>query len=106
MDNIPDQKLCKWLIDRIINRLIYNVCVCVCVCVFMHVLQERDYEIRTYHATKWVSTTLSGMQWDAAMNTGFRRLFNYIQGKNQNSKFHLFCFLKRHMGVVYGSGTF
>lgn len=46
--------------------------------------KERDYEIRTYHATKWVSTTLSGMQWDAAMNTGFRRLFNYIQGKNQN----------------------
>ncbi|KAM3603331.1 uncharacterized protein V6R79_020497 [Siganus canaliculatus] len=46
--------------------------------------QGKDYEVRTYHATKWVSTTLSGMEWDAAMNTGFRRLFNYIQGKNQN----------------------
>ncbi|XP_023256258.1 heme-binding protein 2-like [Seriola lalandi dorsalis] len=43
-----------------------------------------DYEIRTYHATKWVSTSLSGMQLDAAMNTGFRRLFRYIQGNNQN----------------------
>ncbi|XP_056261727.1 heme-binding protein 2 isoform X2 [Seriola aureovittata] len=45
-----------------------------------------DYEIRTYHATKWVSTSLSGMQLDAAMNTGFRRLFRYIQGNNQNKE--------------------
>ncbi|KAM4632823.1 heme-binding protein 2 isoform 1-T2 [Polymixia lowei] len=44
----------------------------------------QDYEVRTYHATKWVSTTLSGMQMDAALNTGFRRLFNYIQGNNQS----------------------
>nr|XP_033504735.1 heme-binding protein 2 isoform X1 [Epinephelus lanceolatus] len=43
-----------------------------------------DYEIRTYHATKWMSTTLSGMQLDAAMNAGFRRLFSYIQGNNHN----------------------
>ncbi|XP_040921139.1 heme-binding protein 2 [Toxotes jaculatrix] len=43
-----------------------------------------DYEIRTYHATKWVSTSLSGMQIDTAMNTGFHRLFKYIQGNNQN----------------------
>ncbi|XP_060908037.1 heme-binding protein 2 [Labrus mixtus] len=46
--------------------------------------QGEDYEIRTYHATKWVSTTLSGMQWDPAMSTGFRRLFSYIQGNNKN----------------------
>ncbi|XP_070782102.1 heme-binding protein 2 [Enoplosus armatus] len=44
----------------------------------------QDYEIRTYHDTKWVSTTLSGMEWDAAMNAGFRRLFSYIQGNNHN----------------------
>ncbi|XP_076027792.1 heme-binding protein 2 [Genypterus blacodes] len=43
-----------------------------------------DYEVRTYHDTKWVSTSLSGMQWDEAMSTGFRRLFSYIQGNNQN----------------------
>ncbi|XP_029352598.1 heme-binding protein 2 [Echeneis naucrates] len=49
-----------------------------------HENKEKDYEIRTYHPTKWVSTSLSEMQLDAAMNTGFRRLFKYIQGNNQN----------------------
>uniref|UniRef100_A0A1A8CL10 Heme binding protein 2 n=1 Tax=Nothobranchius kadleci TaxID=1051664 RepID=A0A1A8CL10_NOTKA len=44
----------------------------------------QDYEIRTYHAAKWVSTSVNGMQGDEAMKTGFRRLFSYIQGNNQN----------------------
>ncbi|KAM9354213.1 heme-binding protein 2 [Pholidichthys leucotaenia] len=43
-----------------------------------------DYEICTYHATKWMSTTLSGMQLDSAMSAGFHRLFNYIQGNNKS----------------------
>ncbi|XP_041951078.1 heme-binding protein 2-like [Alosa sapidissima] len=42
-----------------------------------------DYEVRTYEATRWVSTTLTGMEADAAMNVGFRRLFKYIQGENE-----------------------
>ncbi|XP_034018416.1 heme-binding protein 2 isoform X2 [Thalassophryne amazonica] len=42
-----------------------------------------DYEIRTYYDTKWVSTSLGGMECDAALRTGFRRLFSYIQGSNQ-----------------------
>ncbi|CAJ1078404.1 heme-binding protein 2-like [Xyrichtys novacula] len=46
--------------------------------------QGQDYEIRTYHATKWVSTTLKGMQMDPALSAGFRRLFSYIQGNNKN----------------------
>ncbi|XP_074541291.1 heme-binding protein 2 [Halichoeres trimaculatus] len=45
--------------------------------------QGQDYEVRTYHATKWVSTTLSGMELDAALSKGFRRLFSYIQGNNK-----------------------
>uniref|UniRef100_A0A669BRI7 Heme binding protein 2 n=2 Tax=Oreochromis niloticus TaxID=8128 RepID=A0A669BRI7_ORENI len=44
----------------------------------------QDYEIRTYQPTKWVSTSVSGMQLEAALSTGFRRLFNYIQGNNKN----------------------
>ncbi|XP_015227309.1 PREDICTED: heme-binding protein 2-like [Cyprinodon variegatus] len=44
----------------------------------------QDYEIRTYHAAKWVSTTLSGMTGEECVKTGFRKLFNYIQGNNQN----------------------
>ncbi|XP_040016358.1 heme-binding protein 2 [Gasterosteus aculeatus] len=47
--------------------------------------KEQDYEVRTYHDTKWVSTAVSGMQWDESMKTGFRRLFKYIQGTNQNN---------------------
>ncbi|XP_038127100.1 heme-binding protein 2 [Cyprinodon tularosa] len=46
--------------------------------------KSQDYEIRTYHAAKWVSTTLSGMQSEECIKTGFRKLFNYIQGNNQN----------------------
>ncbi|XP_037305434.1 heme-binding protein 2 [Pungitius pungitius] len=47
--------------------------------------KEQDYEVRTYHDTKWVSTAVSGMQWDESMKTGFRRLFKYIQGTNHNN---------------------
>uniref|UniRef100_A0A3Q1H511 Heme binding protein 2 n=1 Tax=Acanthochromis polyacanthus TaxID=80966 RepID=A0A3Q1H511_9TELE len=43
-----------------------------------------DYEVRTYHATKWMSTSVSGMQWDPSIKTGFQRLFKYIQGNNKN----------------------
>lgn len=55
-------------------------------CVFFFFLQGQDYEVRTYHATNWVSTSLSGMEMDAAFNAGFRRLFNYIKGNNINSE--------------------
>ncbi|MBN3306049.1 heme-binding protein 2 [Amia ocellicauda] len=43
----------------------------------------QDYEIREYEQTKWASTAVSGMQYDAALNTGFMRLFRYIQGNNE-----------------------
>nr|XP_015199672.1 PREDICTED: heme-binding protein 2 [Lepisosteus oculatus] len=50
--------------------------------------KAQDYEIRTYETTKWASTSGSGMQYDSAINTGFMRLFNYIQGNNEK-RFHL-----------------
>ncbi|XP_071388382.1 heme-binding protein 2 [Centroberyx affinis] len=46
--------------------------------------KAQDYEVRTYHATKWVSTSVNGMEWDTATRTGFRRLFDYIMGNNEN----------------------
>lgn len=46
--------------------------------------QGQDYEVRSYQAAKWVSTTVTGMQCEKAISTGFRRLFSYIQGSNQN----------------------
>lgn len=46
--------------------------------------KAQDYETRTYEPTNWISTTLTGMQHDAAMSTGFKRLFRFIQGNNQN----------------------
>ncbi|XP_077566531.1 heme-binding protein 2 [Stigmatopora nigra] len=44
--------------------------------------QPQDYEVRTYEAAKWVSTTVNGTSLDESMRTGFRRLFKYIQGDN------------------------
>lgn len=51
-----------------------------------YVFQGEDYEIRTYHTTNWVSTSVTGMEQDPAFSTGFRRLFKYIQGNNDKSK--------------------
>ncbi|XP_062324134.1 heme-binding protein 2 [Osmerus eperlanus] len=45
----------------------------------------QDYEVRTYHATNWVSTTIEGMQQGEAMSTGFKRLFRFIQGSNEKN---------------------
>ncbi|XP_028653062.1 heme-binding protein 2 [Erpetoichthys calabaricus] len=44
--------------------------------------QAEDYEVRNYDATKWASTSVSEMDFDSALNKGFMRLFNYIQGNN------------------------
>uniref|UniRef100_W5NFM0 Heme binding protein 2 n=1 Tax=Lepisosteus oculatus TaxID=7918 RepID=W5NFM0_LEPOC len=56
--------------------------------------KAQDYEIRTYETTKWASTSGSGMQYDSAINTGFMRLFNYIQGNNE--KIYLIPMHKRN----------
>ncbi|KAJ8009705.1 hypothetical protein DPEC_G00094300 [Dallia pectoralis] len=48
--------------------------------------QATDYEVRTYETTNWISTTVTGMDQDAAMSTGFKRLFAYIQGNNHKKE--------------------
>ncbi|KPP67651.1 SOUL1 protein-like [Scleropages formosus] len=45
-----------------------------------------EYEVRKYQATNWVNTCVSSMQYDPALNTGFMRLFRYIQGNNENKE--------------------
>ncbi|XP_064195305.1 heme-binding protein 2 isoform X2 [Anguilla rostrata] len=45
--------------------------------------KSQDYEVRTYQTTKWVSTRVTGLQYDSALSTGFKRLFQYIQGSNE-----------------------
>lgn len=52
----------------------------------MCVFQEQDYEVRTYHTTQWISTTVGGMDQEEALSTGFRKLFRYIQGNNEKRK--------------------
>uniref|UniRef100_A0A8C1Q4T7 Heme binding protein 2 n=1 Tax=Cyprinus carpio TaxID=7962 RepID=A0A8C1Q4T7_CYPCA len=66
-----------------------------------------DYEVRTYHTTNWVSTAVTGMEQDPAFSTGFRRLFKYIQGNNEKSKWSCSCrglerqfFCTRHSRLV------
>ncbi|GLI62124.1 hypothetical protein VaNZ11_004659 [Volvox africanus] len=44
---------------------------------------EDDVQVRTYDAGTWVSTNLTGMDYDEAIRTGFTRLYSYISGANQ-----------------------
>ena len=46
----------------------------------------QDFELREYEATRWVSTAQLGIDYDAAVEKMFMRLFNYISGENQQSK--------------------
>ncbi|KAK1796010.1 hypothetical protein P4O66_009111 [Electrophorus voltai] len=47
--------------------------------------KSQDYEVRTYHTTNWVSTTVTGTEQDAALSAGFKRLFKYINGSNEKN---------------------
>eukprot|EP01118_Nematostelium_gracile_P012594 TRINITY_DN4628_c0_g1_i1.p1 TRINITY_DN4628_c0_g1~~TRINITY_DN4628_c0_g1_i1.p1 ORF type:complete len:200 (-),score=56.47 TRINITY_DN4628_c0_g1_i1:75-674(-) len=44
------------------------------------------FELRKYQPAKWVSTSIVGPSYDAAVATGFWRLFNYISGENNESQ--------------------
>lgn len=74
-------------------------------------LKASDYEIRQYEAAKWVCTSLKTIDWDAAINAGFMKLFNYIKGKNEKGNIqcmhpiflNLFFF---HMEKNYATQTY
>lgn len=53
------------------------------ICDLNFFLKATDYEIRQYEPAKWVCTSLRTIDWDAAINAGFMKLFNYIKGKNE-----------------------
>ncbi|MBN3289538.1 HEBP2 protein, partial [Polypterus senegalus] len=42
----------------------------------------KDYEERRYEATKWASTVIEGEVEKEAVKKGFKKLYSYIQGKN------------------------
>lgn len=42
-----------------------------------------NVEVRRYEAAQWVSTNLTGVDYDQATSAGFRRLFRYISGANE-----------------------
>lgn len=44
---------------------------------------KADYELRQYEGATWVSTVVQGQPHKEALRTGFFRLFDYIQGKNE-----------------------
>ncbi|EFJ49639.1 hypothetical protein VOLCADRAFT_89567 [Volvox carteri f. nagariensis] len=46
----------------------------------------KDVELRSYDAGVWMSTNLTGMDYDKAVRTGFMRLFAYISGANEGQQ--------------------
>jgi hypothetical protein len=45
--------------------------------------RTKEYEVRRYDASNWVSTTMTGTNYRSGMNTLFGRLFRYITGANE-----------------------
>ncbi|KAK7101866.1 hypothetical protein V1264_020182 [Littorina saxatilis] len=44
------------------------------------------YDIREYKASRWVSTTSIGIDYETSQHDDFMRLFNYISGKNEKKQ--------------------
>lgn len=44
---------------------------------------QSSFEVRKYEPTVWVSTVIEEVDFDAATNVGFHRLFDYISGNNE-----------------------
>ncbi|XP_018027611.1 heme-binding protein 2 isoform X2 [Hyalella azteca] len=45
--------------------------------------EKEGYEERVYPARKWACTTMQGPERDSLVSPMFRKLFNYISGKNE-----------------------
>ena len=54
-----------------------------------HLNTFQGYEERVYLSKKWICTKLEGPEYDPLISPLFRKLFNYISGKNEPSKFLL-----------------
>lgn len=52
----------------------------------LDVREGAGYEFRKYMAAKWTSTKMVAPTFDESTGTAFRRLFNYITGKNAGDK--------------------
>ncbi|XP_066267359.1 heme-binding protein 2-like [Branchiostoma lanceolatum] len=48
------------------------------------VTSTADYEERLYEPAKWTSVTISGSEYSSAVSEGFRKLFQYISGANED----------------------
>ncbi|GFO26520.1 heme-binding protein 2-like [Plakobranchus ocellatus] len=49
---------------------------------FTELNKTKDYEERAYRASRWVSTSVEGMDYSAAEEEMFDKLFLYIEGEN------------------------
>jgi len=59
---------------------------------FKVIQKEKEYELREYEMTSWVTTALTGVSLDDAMSKMFMKLFNYISGDNvQKEKIAMTC---------------
>jgi len=51
-----------------------------------------EYEVRQYAASRWVTTNMTGVDFDSAQYDLFMRLFNYISGDNiAKAKVNMTC---------------
>jgi len=48
--------------------------------------QTKDYEIREYEMSQWVSVNQKGISWRESQYALFMKLFKYISGENQEKK--------------------
>ncbi|XP_064635331.1 heme-binding protein 2-like [Lineus longissimus] len=53
---------------------------------FTIIKTEKEFEIRKYEVSYWTSTDMYEMDLQDAFRTGFRRLFKYITGENENKE--------------------